>query len=216
MPLFLTGKVKYLFLIWRCADKYIGAFSVYAGICTVCMQNRAGQQVCKDFFRSVSVLEENSRQSLSIIPLKFSAFHLSNQRESAGFYQWKLHSLYLTEIKVTWCCHHSSHHQPLLREKLHGLFSRLGVTIYICLIFRYMKNHFNGNKLFGYDLLCFEIGSSATILGAGRCTVWVASCFFLPWWACPGCAPGFLPVRSRLLDIFRRFLDCDDGMEEFS
>ena len=53
---------------------------------------------------------------------KFSAFHLSNQRESAGFYQWKLHSLYLTEIKVTWCCHHSSHHQPLLREKLHGLF----------------------------------------------------------------------------------------------
>lgn len=33
-------------------------------------------------------------------------------------------------------------------------FSRLGVTIYICLIFRYMKNHFNGNKLFGYITLC--------------------------------------------------------------
>ena len=86
MPLFLTGKVKYLFLIWRCADKYIGAFSIYAGICTVCMQNQAGQQVCKDFFRSVS--------------------------------------------------------------------------------------DFNGNKLFGYDLLCFlKSGSTATISGAGRCTV---------------------------------------------
>lgn len=73
MPFFPMGKVKYLFLIWRCADKYISAFSIYTGICTVCMQNWAGQQVRKEFFRYVSALEENLRQSLLIIPLEI--FH---------------------------------------------------------------------------------------------------------------------------------------------
>ena len=73
MPFFSMGKVKYLFLIWRCADKYISAFSICTGICTVCMQNWAGQQVRKEFFRYVSALEENLRQSLLIIPLEI--FH---------------------------------------------------------------------------------------------------------------------------------------------
>ena len=57
-------------------------------------------------------------------------------------------------------------------------FSRLGVTIYICLIFRYMKNHFNGNKLFGYDLLCFfEIWILCH--NFGRRQMYSLSCFLL-------------------------------------
>ena len=57
-------------------------------------------------------------------------------------------------------------------------FSRLGVTIYICLIFRYMKNHFNGNKLFGYDLLCFfEI--RILCHNFGRRQMYSLSCFLL-------------------------------------
>ena len=52
------------------------------------------------FFRSVSVLEENSRQSLSIIPLEIFSFP-PVKSEKRWLYQWKLHSLYLTEIKVT-------------------------------------------------------------------------------------------------------------------
>ena len=65
-----------------------------------------------------------------------------------------------------------------IQKSCMDFFSRLGVTIYICLIFRYMKNHFNGNKLFGYDLLCFfEI--RILCHNFGRRQMYSLSCFLL-------------------------------------
>ncbi len=117
MPLFSHGQKLCLFIIWRCANKYMTLSPFTRAFCTVSVCRTGQDSRSARFFRSVSVLEENSRQSLLIVPLEIFSFPPQCQiREKALAFINGNCSLQFNRNKVTWCCHHSSHHQPLLRK----------------------------------------------------------------------------------------------------
>lgn len=53
-----------------------------------------------------------------------------------------------------------------------------------------------------FDVFLKSGSSSTSCGGASSTTGLVGICFFLPCPLCPGCPPGFLPLFSRLLEIF--------------
>ena len=96
-------------------------------------------------------------------------------------------------------------------------FTCFGIIVHIGMIPGHMHFYADVDFLLCNGFRCFlKVRVMEYFFGCRKIDFPCRVSFFLQCPLCPGCPPGFLPVFSRLLDIFLRAIDFEDGMDEFS